>query len=445
MPTTIDFPLLLYIACTETLMVHVAFKAFMGRNTRSSVEYAVVLALYLLITFVDALLDLPVFYVLCICYVLIVGIAFLFFESTLEERLIISFAFVAVNYAMTIISTALIFGLDGNGFEEFPRHLAQTFESQTLLVILVFCFIWLMRELRRFVSAPVMVAVFSFFTPFAMVLLLIYEFYMISEPNRPEMLFAQYMSIGLLLLLTSVILYLLVLRIGLLKHSLEYSATLEQMLSVQQKYYAALQEHQRELRRIYHDTKGRTRTMLGLLDSGLNDAAAEYARSMLQSARDPAMEMECDNQLLDALLSDRLGSAHRSGVEVTSCIMVPAVLEIDNVDLCILVENMLDNAVEACERMRVGNVAAGTDAPRRFIDIDIRMRGPFLCLYVANSYDGHCICEKDRYISVKPDPESHGLGVTNMRRIVEKYRGRLKIEHDDQVFSVMALLEYPGE
>lgn len=450
-----DIPLLLYIGLSETFMVHFAFSAFMRRNDKNMYEYLAVLAVYLIITSVDALLDMPVFYVLFICYVLIVYIAFRFFDSTLEERLVISFVYVAVNYSMTIFATTLVFGLDGNGFEGFPSNLAQTFESQTFLTIMVTCSIFLMEKLKRFVYAPATIAGLSFLTPLLMVLLIINEFYMISAPDSQDMLFKQYISIALLLLFTAIILYMLALRIGLLKHSLEYSATLEQMLSVQQKYYSALQEHQRELRRIYHDTKGRTRTMLTLLDSGLNEEAAEYARSMLLSARDPAMEMECDNQLLDALLSDRLGPVRRLGVEVSSCIMVPPVLEIDNVDLCILVENMLDNAVEACERMqpRSGTdamvhrfeSAAGGDLPRRYIDVDIRMRGPFLCLYVENSFDGCLKCEKGVYLSVKPDPESHGLGITHMLRIVEKYHGRLKIEHSANVFSVTALLEYPDD
>ena len=104
-------------------------------------------------------------------------------------------------------------------------------------------------------------------------------------------------------------------------------------------------------------------------------------------------------------------------------------------DLCILVGNMLDNAVEACERVEAGK--------KRMIEVDLRMRGPFLCLYVANSFDGHVDYERGVYRSVKPDSSSHGLGLSNMRMVVDKYHGRLTIEREENLFFVTALLECP--
>ena len=117
--------------------------------------------------------------------------------------------------------------------------------------------------------------------------------------------------------------------------------------------------------------------------------------------------------------------------------MVPPILRINNVDMCILLGNLLDNAVEACSRM-----SAQTD---RFIDVDIRLKGMFLSVDIANSYSGLLNVNGGRYLTTKLKQESHGLGISNVERVVKKYEGRLTFTHDDTTFRAVAILRYPDE
>lgn len=431
--------LLLLIGVTETLLVHVAFRCLMHRNERGRLEYALSLALYLVCTMFDAASSFPVYFVLLICYALITFIAFRFYEGSREERLIIPFVFVAVNYAATIYASVIAHATDVGVVGALPDHLAQTAESQVLLSGLVVAFVGLLRICRRVERAGgAPAAALAFGVPLLTLLLLVHEFYMVPVSSRPENLFWQYAAIATLLLLTAITLYSLCSRIGELVRSLDYSATLEQMLGMQERYYRALQEHQERVRRLQHDMKNHCRAMAGMLERGDAGGALSYVRELTEGVEAAPEVIDCDNQLLGALLNDRLGPCEAHGVAVSACVMMPARCGVSSIDLCILVGNLLDNAIEACERMRGGDA-------RRFIDADIRQRGPFLCVTVSNSYAGAVRLKGTRYLTTKGDDVHHGIGLTNVQMVVDKYDGRLKIDHESGVFTVTALLACPDE
>ena len=238
-----------------------------------------------------------------------------------------------------------------------------------------------------------------------------------------------------LLFLTACMLYSLNKVNDSLTESLSYSATLEQMLAVQEKYYTDLQKHQQELRRINHDNKSHTRTMVSLIEQGQYEELAKYAYSLQNTIESmTAPVTNCDNLLINALLNDKLGKAKQDGVELRLCVMVPPALTINNVDICILLGNLLDNAAEACAQM-------GSDE-ERFIDVDIRLSSGILCVDVSNSYNGQVSYKSSTYFSTKDNSGFHGIGISNVRQVVSKYGGKLDISHENNVFRVSAYIAY---
>ncbi len=158
------------------------------------------------------------------------------------------------------------------------------------------------------------------------------------------------------------------------------SASLEQLISVQETYYLSLQEHQQKLQHLSHDIKNHNRAIHGLISQGKFDEAMEYSESLIQNAESLTPVTECRNVLIGAMLNDRLGSIKSEGVKITLCIMVPQQLNIKDPDMCILLGNLFDNSVEACRADKLNH--------DRFIDIDIRLKGPLLCIKVRNSFSG---------------------------------------------------------
>lgn len=140
--------------------------------------------------------------------------------------------------------------------------------------------------------------------------------------------------------------------------------------------------------------------------------------------------VNCGNFVIDAMMNSKYLIACKENIKHEDRIVVPEAMNFEDVDLCILLGNMLDNAYEATKK-----------AEKKIINTSIIYSKGKLTIGVKNTYDG--IIEKDRkgnYISTKMNKTNHGMGIKLMQRIVDKYNGFLSLENDDNYFVVIAVL-----
>lgn len=431
-----SLPLLLFVGLSETWLVHFQLSSLMKRNRRPNTYYFAMLTIYFLVSIFDAANNFQVYYVFMIAYMLITITAYLFYEGSNSSRLGISFVCIALNYSATLYSFVLAYALCGVSFDRIPLNLNPSYLTQFILTLMTVLITTLVHSYGKVMSnkfIPTLIT--AFLIPFFIFYLVLRQYYLYAEILLTGTKLADSLVTATLLFLTASMLYSLYKVNDSLTESLSYSATLEQMLAVQEKYYTDLQKHQQELRRINHDIKSHTRTIVSLVKSGQYEEVVEYAYSLQNTiASVTAPVTNCDNLLVNALLNDKLGKVKQDGVELRLCIMIPPVLAIDNVDICILLGNLLDNAAEACEQMDSGE--------ERFIDVDIRLSSGTLCINVSNTYSAKVIYRKSTYVSTKENNGFHGIGLSNVRQVVSKYGGRLEINHENGVFSVSAYMVY---
>ena len=140
--------------------------------------------------------------------------------------------------------------------------------------------------------------------------------------------------------------------------------------------------------------------------------------------------VNCGNFVIDAMMNSKYLIACKENIKHEDRIVVPEAMNFEDVDLCILLGNMLDNAYEATKK-----------AEKKIINTSIIYSKGKLTIGVKNTYDG--IIKKDRkgnYISTKMNKTNHGMGIKLMQRIVDKYNGFLSLENDDNYFVVIAVL-----
>ena len=126
------------------------------------------------------------------------------------------------------------------------------------------------------------------------------------------------------------------------------------------------------------------------------------------------------------------------GINLKCSIIIPPSLNIADVDLCILFGNLIDNAVEACERI----VEPGR---KKFIVLNVNIKKDYLFIDIANSFTGEVKKQNNiysclLYTSDAADERYCGIGLFNIRKIVEKYNGEFSVSHSDNVFSVSVML-----
>ncbi len=431
--------MLFYIGCTEGLMVVWSFNKLLSRNSRSWRPYFCYMLVYISATIFDAYNNFKVYFVMIICYLLIMGIAFIFYDDPEEIRLLIPFVFIAINYASTIVATIIVWAAASWAIPDFPPNLRMGYASQTLLCILFFLSVNGISLLKRTGrdKSPIQKLLLFVLCPLVLLVLVLSVYYTPDYPLTLQNYTAHKLMIAASLYLIAIILFTTSNRAAKMHEAILHSASLEQLIAVQQTYYLSLQEHQQKLRHLSHDIKNHNRAIHGLISLGKYDEALAYSESLVQNAETLTPVTECRNVLIGAMLNDRLGAIKNEGVRISLCIMVPEQLNIKDPDMCILLGNLFDNSVEACRADKLNS--------NRFIDIDIRLKGPMLYIKVKNSFSGNINFSNNTYITTKPDAIFHGIGLHNVKQVVAKYSGRTIIEHKDNVFSVTVILFHPTE
>lgn len=136
------------------------------------------------------------------------------------------------------------------------------------------------------------------------------------------------------------------------------------------------------------------------------------------------------------ILQNAAARAADLGVTFTVSAPLPEKLGIDESDLCSLLINMLDNALDAASK------AAGS----RKVSVSMKVVQDILSVKCENSYSGPLQPDENGgFASTKPAPEEHGWGIRQMRQIAEKYNGILDITSTDSRFTIQTALSMKRE
>lgn len=116
--------------------------------------------------------------------------------------------------------------------------------------------------------------------------------------------------------------------------------------------------------------------------------------------------------------------------------MLPKSLPIPDEDLCALLINLLDNALEGAERTPEGR--------EKIIRFRMRVDGEFVPILCENTFDGHVETDESGAVkTTKADSASHGFGMAQMRAVVEKYDSVLSVSWTDEWFTVQTAPQFP--
>lgn len=175
-----------------------------------------------------------------------------------------------------------------------------------------------------------------------------------------------------------------------------------------------------------HEMRHHMTALSGFLSGGDTERAARYAASVMgEMDQFPAGRYSL-NLLVNVIASTYLDRAKAEGVRVEHRLNVPAELAIADEDLSVLLSNLLQNALEACEKMRPDE--------ERFIEMQMSLRGNFLFVKCVNSAPA-----PDAQQDVQRSRE-HGYGMAAMRRVAEKYDSVLMVEQRPGEFEVKSNL-----
>lgn len=202
-------------------------------------------------------------------------------------------------------------------------------------------------------------------------------------------------------------------------------------IEMQKEYYEALSGQMNEIREMKHDVRHFVGAASRLAEEGRFDDLRSFLNEYSQKTEMDQLPVFCENVVANSIIGYYYLRAKESGIQYESkCRIDPTVAMSDN-DLCILLGNALENAIDACRKMK--------KTENRMISMEAgRKNGQFL-LKLKNTHRDKVEIRDGRYISSKEE-KSHGLGIKNMEKVVESYGGFIKIEHDEKEFTLMAAI-----
>lgn len=210
---------------------------------------------------------------------------------------------------------------------------------------------------------------------------------------------------------------------------------LERKNQVLEENYHLLTDLYSKNEHLYHDMNHHLQMIYHLAKKNETPEITEYINSISAPINELSDTTWSGVDIVDAILNHTVLDAQKQGIEVDVNAEFPKDCNITSDDLCVILFNLLDNAMEACLRCK-----RQTGKPSR-IEVTIRRIHQFLIIKIQNP----CIPPRKLFgifPTTKADARHHGIGLRNVREKVEKYNGSLEIEVTNDIFTVTALLFY---
>lgn len=206
----------------------------------------------------------------------------------------------------------------------------------------------------------------------------------------------------------------------------------EVQIAAQQKQMELLQDNIEKTRRFRHDIRHHFLAVEGFLNDNDPEGLKAFIRQSIVLLPTQMSKTFCRSTALNALLCYYTEQAEKEHITPSFHISLPEKLFISEAELCIVVGNLLENAVEACQRM---------ESQDRFLDASLSAPSDsILLIQIRNSYEGTVRQLPDGTFLSSKRKDCKGIGLSSVLSITEKYSGIARVEHQEKIFRVSLLL-----
>lgn len=244
-----------------------------------------------------------------------------------------------------------------------------------------------------------------------------------TEHLNIKMLYIQVFTVVLVVLSLITIIVLLINSISK-KHFEQNAELLEEKMRSQLKYYIMLDEKDTEMRKFRHDFRKHMMCVISMLEEGSFSDAENYIRKLTNKFNETVPSYKTGNYIADSILSDKAQECKDKGIIFKFTGVIPE-KNLNPLELCTILSNSLDNAIEACTKI--------SGMPTK-----IRMASDFKNNYwyvkIANTSSSDIKIRNNNVLTTKSDPLNHGFGLQNIKDVVNKHKGEFKIAQIDGDF-----------
>lgn len=187
----------------------------------------------------------------------------------------------------------------------------------------------------------------------------------------------------------------------------------------------------KQMRAFRHDVNNQLTIIYNLVEAGKYRETKDYIKNLTNNyLPDIQSYIHTDNDAFNAIMNSKIAICNQKNIFIEVKEMKNALQKFDAVDTGILFGNLLDNAIEAA-----------TKTQSRRITVDIRTKGEYLSILVTNSINESVLCNNQQLKTSKKDKDVHGIGIKNIKSVVNKYDGMIQFFEENNEFCCHILLD----
>ncbi len=215
------------------------------------------------------------------------------------------------------------------------------------------------------------------------------------------------------------------------KHFQVISENYKQQFDAEYAYFKEYKKENKEISKFRHDWKNHMIVMQGLLEQGDMEEAKAYFDELSGKTDMFKWKVATGNETLDMILASKLVMIQEKGIDFDFAGSLTGISYMKPADLCIVFSNLVDNAIEAAEQ-----------CDKKEICIKVTHSPEYCLCVIENTVIEKVVADEKGLLSTtKEDAGNHGIGLQNVKEILEKYPAELGFESDEKNFKAKLLLK----
>lgn len=241
----------------------------------------------------------------------------------------------------------------------------------------------------------------------------------------------EFLIILLCLILLNIIQYYIIIYMSKKNIDEKNMSLMHKQIEMQENNIHTLEKQYNEITKIRHDMKNYLSCALNLAKkSDDNKELIEYLKNLSKNKIDSVIDyVQINRKILSIIINSKIGVAKSKNINVR-CVIMSELKNISDIDIGILIANLLDNAIEACEKNRNESE----------IIIKIWENGGYYCIKIVNTVETDILKDNPNLVTSKKNKKIHGIGINSIKDIVYKYNGIMNFEQKSDKFYVYVSL-----
>ena len=200
-------------------------------------------------------------------------------------------------------------------------------------------------------------------------------------------------------------------------------------LETKNDYYEKVEESQNQIRRLYHDMNNHLYNIQMMSKS--SEDASDYIVSLQNELKEARKTRLSGNSLFDIVVDEKMNICKSKGIEFDIDVDSKNTGFIKNMDMSSILANILDNAIEACDKMT---------SNKKYIKLTSMWADDMFVIICENSKENEVKKIGDRFVTDKLNKSEHGIGIKSVEKSVKNYDGNMMIFCDDNLFKVKIMI-----